>query len=490
MELRQKTVQGMYWSGLQTVGSQAVTCVTFFVLVRLLEPKDYGLVAYANLFILFTTTITEGGMGKALTQRHELHPLHIVSAFWYKMGLGAIATVAGVIAAPWIAAFFRVPEATNILRVVSLSFLLYPWIWVQTALLQREFKFKALAARTMIASILSGAIGISCALLGFKAWSLVIQQMSVLVISSIVMFRLSSWRPSLRFSLEYLRPLLGFGTALAGIGLLAFFGGRLPQVIVGYFFGPVALGYFAVAGRFSDLARDLFYLTIIPVIFSAFSRLQKDPAHLLKQFYRSTRLLAAIVLPSFVGLSLLAWPAVELISGPKWLAAAPLLSCLALFGILECVGSLNKSMVVATGRANAALVFSVITTAWATLFLFLSVPTGLLSFTLFRTICGFLTFGLSLWQLKRLAGVHLGEYLKCLGAPALATFIMAGIVLALRHGPFSGCAAWVQLIALSLIGAATYGLSIFLLARSIVTEIREILALVLRQKPPSSELPL
>jgi len=102
MELRKKIAHGLIWSAVRTLGSQGLSCLVFFLLARLLEPGDFGLVAYANIFVSLVQALIETGMTQALTQRHSIDPLHLDSAFWFNFIVGLFMTIAGIVAAPWI----------------------------------------------------------------------------------------------------------------------------------------------------------------------------------------------------------------------------------------------------------------------------------------------------------------------------------------------------------------------------------------------------
>jgi len=53
MSIKKKTIQGIFWSSIQNWGSQAGSFIIFIILARLLTPSAFGLVALANLFIIF-----------------------------------------------------------------------------------------------------------------------------------------------------------------------------------------------------------------------------------------------------------------------------------------------------------------------------------------------------------------------------------------------------------------------------------------------------
>ncbi|MCP4704181.1 MAG: oligosaccharide flippase family protein, partial [candidate division Zixibacteria bacterium] len=53
MDLKQKVVKGLIWSATQNWGRLVIVFFILLVLSRLLEPKDFGLMALGTVFIAF-----------------------------------------------------------------------------------------------------------------------------------------------------------------------------------------------------------------------------------------------------------------------------------------------------------------------------------------------------------------------------------------------------------------------------------------------------
>jgi len=411
-------------------------------------------------------------MTQALTQRHSIDPLHLDSAFWFNFIVGLFMTIAGIVAAPWIAAVFGVPALTAVIRVISLIFFINPWILVQTALLQRELHFKAIAIRTISANLAGGFLGVLCALRGFGAWSLVIQILANTLVSAVALWQLSPWRPRLRFSLSHLRDLLGFGVNVTGTSLLGFLNNRLPQLLIGYFLGPIALGYFNVANRFLEFARDLFYNTVIPVIFSAFSRLQKEPDKLAAHFYGALRLAALVVLPFFFGMAILSDQIIYTFVGTKWLPAGPLLFVLSFGGIFQVLLSLNGSLLQATGKSGTTLIFGLATSALATAVMVAYARDGAYVIMLQRLFLSLLFLPLNWWVLQRWTPVTWKGYLFHIRLPLFAATLMLLVVGLTETTVLKGWNPIAQLVLLSGLGALAYGLIVNFISPSLLGELR------------------
>ena len=72
MDLRQKVLSGLGWSAGARFMGQLITWAITIIVMRLLIPGDYGLMAMAGVFIGFLGLLNELGLGAALIQRQEI----------------------------------------------------------------------------------------------------------------------------------------------------------------------------------------------------------------------------------------------------------------------------------------------------------------------------------------------------------------------------------------------------------------------------------
>ena len=154
-------------------------------------------------------------------------------------------TVVGISSATAIAGVFNQPSLAPVLRCLSLLPLVRSLIMVQQAILRREFAFQKIAVRALISVVAGGIVGILMAILGFGVWSLVGQQLTFEVVGVLMFWSLSHWRPGLQFSWNALQELSGFGISIFGSKLLTFFNQNTDNLLIGFFLGEVALGYYA-----------------------------------------------------------------------------------------------------------------------------------------------------------------------------------------------------------------------------------------------------
>jgi PST family polysaccharide transporter len=124
--------------------------------------------------------------------------------------------------------------------------------------------------------VIGAVVGIVLAIAGAGVWSLVVQNLVMESVALVLLWRLSTWRPGFRFSRRHARELLGFSTSVFAANLGGFVNRKADALLLGVFFGPVAVGLYRLADRFVEIVLELTVRPIGAVALPHFSRLQND----------------------------------------------------------------------------------------------------------------------------------------------------------------------------------------------------------------------
>lgn len=427
--LARQSIRGVKWTLLQASGGQAISLLLFLVLARLLEPRVFGIMAIAAIFVALFDALLDQGLGAAIVQRGELTEEHLDAAFWLQLSLGLLLALLVVFFSSFAATIFGQPDVANVLRVLSIGLWIGALSRVQAAILRRRFEFRSLALRTVGASSIGGLVGIGMAATGFGVWSLVGQQIANRIAEVIILWSVSSWRPSLRLRWGRIKELYSFGVNVTGSNLLAFLNMRSDDFLIGYFLGPVSLGLYAVAYRALRMMIGLFSSTLSPVAFSAFSRLQVHRPRLVKGIYKANRLISFVSFPLFGWLLIFAPDVVRFAFGEKWAPAIPVMQILSLNALLVSVVQLNSQAVLAMGKARLILALDTINTAANLVAFALAVRWGILAVAAAFVARAYLLAPLRLLVMTKEVGISIPRYLHTMLTPLLALLLMGGATL-------------------------------------------------------------
>ena len=352
MNLKQKAVQGIAWSFIQRWGSQLISFSVFLLLARLLSPEDFGLIAMSGVFIAFMKVFLDQGFAAAIVQRKEVEREHLDTAFWVSIATSLLLTVLACGAAGWIADLYNEPLLTRVIQLLSINFIFKALNSVQNAILTRKLAFKTLAIRSLIGISAGGAVGIGMALGGFGVWSLIGYQLTNSIIEVPILWAVTDWRPRFRYSKQHFREMFDFGIHIIGMNGLGFLNNYADNLLIGYYLGPRALGYYTVAYRVLTVMSTLLSKTTNQVAFPTFSKLQQEPERLKRAFYQASHLTSLISVPAFLGIAVLAPQIVPTVFGEQWTPSIPVMQVLAFIGILRTVFQFNGPIMMAMGRAD------------------------------------------------------------------------------------------------------------------------------------------
>ncbi|MBZ8180599.1 lipopolysaccharide biosynthesis protein [Oscillatoria salina] len=482
MSIKQKAVKGVVWSVIQNWGSQAVSLIVFLILARLLTPEAFGLVALANVFLAFMQIFTEQGFTKALIQRSKLEPEHLDTAFWSNLIGGVLLTIIGFLGAKYIAGIFAQPKLIPILKCLCFLFFVNSIGHVHKAILSRELAFKIMAVRTLIAIFISGLVGIIMAVAGLGVWSIVSQQMVFESVVVLIMWQAVDWRPSFKFSGQHFRDLFSFGINIIGLKFLKFFNKRSDNLLIGYFLGEVALGYYAIAYRVLQVMTQLLIGTSNQVALPTFSKLQEEPERFRQAFYRVTELTSLVAFPAFVGMATLTPELVVSVFGEQWISSIPVMRVLAFAGIIHSLSYFNTSVFMAMGKPIWKLWLTLFEAIFTLIACLLVVKWGIAAVACAYVISIYLVFPIGLGAINRVIGVPILIYLQQFVTPAIATLIMAAVIFLTKYFLVEAIDAKILLIVGTVIGVITYGLAIQLLNPKLFQYLLQLLLMVRSRK--------
>lgn len=339
------------WAFLMNWGDRAMSTAFTILLAAILGPRDFGVVALALIYIALIQLVLEGGFQTALIQREDLDDAHLSSAFWLNLAMCLVLAGVSFALAPWWARLNGIPELGDVARALSLILVFYGFTIVQLALFHRTMNFKGLAIRETTAVLVGGVLGIVLALRGAGVWALVAQQLGFASTQLVLLWAMSSWRPRFSFSRSHARDLVGFSSGVFLSNLGGFLNRRADALLMGIFFGPVAVGLYRLADRFAESVLELTMRPVAQVSLPFFSRLQNDRPGLRAAVASSMRTTLIFTLPAMAVMAACSGFLMELM-GEEWEPAADVLKLLALVGVGKALVFFTGPLLFAVGRPH------------------------------------------------------------------------------------------------------------------------------------------
>jgi PST family polysaccharide transporter len=333
--LRAHTAKGIAITGVGQALRLVLTFTSGILLARLLTPTDFGLIAMVSTSVAFIAVIQDLGINQATIQREAISKAQMSALFWLSAGVSAFLALVLAASAPIVAWFFGDPRLVKLTVVFSIMIVLVGFQSQQIALLNRQMRFKALAAVDVLAAASSAVIGVTLAWQTGSYWALFAASLTSTLVSLVCAWAFSGWKPG-RPSFEGdFKEIFHFGAGVSGFNILAYFGRNADNLLIGRFYGSDQLGLY---DRAYKLLLFPLYQVLGPlgrVMLPTLARLQTDPERYRNAYIECITLVMMLSQPGLVCMCVFAEELFLLLLGPHWVPAAPIFRWLGVCALLQ-----------------------------------------------------------------------------------------------------------------------------------------------------------
>ena len=334
---------------------QALQIVTFLILVRLLAPEDYGVLAMVTAGIGLAELFRDMGLSAATVRLPSITRAQVNALFWINAALGALMAGAVIAVAPWLAALMREPRVEDVAGVMAVNFLIGGVSAQYLALMRRSLRFVELSTMRVWASGLGSLLALAMAWAGAGYWALVAAAVLNKLLMMLLAMARSGWHPQRPRYEPSVAPMLTFGGHLIGFGLLSYCATNLQTILLARYWGGAEVGYFNRANSLIGISVGQLMRPVRRVAPPTMARLHVEP-EAMADFYRSiVALLMLALVPAALWMAYLAEDIVRVVLGGQWDAAVPVLQALALGLPASSLAASSGWLFLARGDSRAML---------------------------------------------------------------------------------------------------------------------------------------
>ena len=392
MSLKKKAVVGLVWTYTQQFGNQIIGFIVSLVLARVLLPEEFGLVGMVAVVIAIANALVEGGLTKSLIRCTNCDDRDFSTVFFFNLGASLLIYLGIFFIAPLVADFYDREILTPIIRIYSLTVITGSLSAVQLARLTRNMNFKKQAFIAIPASVAGGAVGIWMAYHQYGVWSLVWSSIITSLLSTILFWFSSSWRPTLTFDRSRFKKHFNYGYKLTLSDLLNRLFNNLYLIVIGKYFSAAQVGFYTRAETMKQLPVNNITNALNKVTFPLFVSVQDDLERLRSIYKRLMLMVVFIVTPVLVLLGVLAEPTFIFLFTEKWLPAVPYFQILCVTGILYPLHSYNLTILNVKGRSDLFLKLEVIKKILIILAVLITLPFGIIALLYGQVIVSIIAF--------------------------------------------------------------------------------------------------
>ncbi len=381
-----------------------------------------------TIFMAISQSLIDSGFSQALIRKQNRTDVDNSTVFYFNIVIGIVLYVILYIAAPAVASFYNIPELTLLMRIVSIGIILNSLTIVPLALFATNIDFKSQTKASLIATVISGIVGISMAFNGFGVWSLAVQQLINLGINASLLWLLVKWRPLLSVSKQSFHELFAFGSKLLLSGILETLYRNIYLIVIGKVFSAASLGYYTRAQNFSDYPSSNLTNIFQRVTYPVLCKMQDNNVLLANVYQRFLKISAFVIFPLMVGLSAIAEPFIVLLLKEQWLFAATLLQIICFAGMWYPIHAINLNLLQVKGRTDLFLRLEIIKKIIGIVILCFTVPLGLVIMCYGQIVSSCISLIINTYYTGKLIDVGFMKQMRAFSPILCLSFSMWGVI--------------------------------------------------------------
>lgn len=309
---------GVFFSSIGQFSSLFVQFFLSIVLSRMLTPKEFGVIAVVQVFLIFFQMMVTSGFGPAIIQSKILSERDYSIIFNFTIILGIISSILFGCLGFLIAKLYHNQIYIPVAWIMSGVIMTEAMNTVPSAILNKNKQFRLLNIRLVVANSFGAAFSVIAAFLGLGVYSIVISVMVPSFISLI--FNIINSKIKFIFAMEKssFDKVWDFTKNQFAAGIVTYFSRNSDGLIVGKCLGPTALGFYSKAYTLIMLPNAVFMGMVQPVLQPIFSAHQDNIEIIRTSYLKILRVLFLFSAPITIYFVLNADQLIFFLFGNQW----------------------------------------------------------------------------------------------------------------------------------------------------------------------------
>ncbi|MDR0833282.1 MAG: lipopolysaccharide biosynthesis protein [Candidatus Symbiothrix sp.] len=434
--LKHKAAHGLLWGGISNGIQQLLGVVFGIFLARILNKTDYGMVGVLAIFTGIAAIIINSGFSVALTNKKEADHKDYNAVFWFTVFVGVGLYVILFFCAPLIARFYQQPVLTDLSRFLFLGFLFAGLGTASSTIMFKQLMVKQQAIIGIISLLVSLSAGLTLALNGYAYWSIAVQMVLQVMLTSILTIVIAPWKPTFPIDFSPLKSMLPFSIKLFFTHIFLTININVFSVIFGKFYSVEQVGIYNQGQKWAWMGNQFIAGMINAVTQPLLVHVNEDQGRQVNVLRKLIRFSAFLSFPLMLGLAFVGREFILITIGEKWLSSVPFLQLFCIWGAFGFLSTLYTNLIFTHGKSTIYMYGAIVIGCLQLLVVWCMYPFGIFPMVIAYLAMNFV--GLLIWQfvVHKLVRLRFWDVLKdivpyfgiTLGCFAVAWFFTQNIV--------------------------------------------------------------
>jgi teichuronic acid exporter len=473
VSISEKISQAYKWNTLSQVVNQVLLLAINIILVRILTPQDFGIIALPFIIFSLVRLVQDLGYSDVLLKSSENDKALHSTIYWLIVSMGVLLSIVF-----FLGLYLWGKVDLRIIGIYTLCIVIGSFCIGYEAILKKSFSFKTLFYVDLIVNIVSGIVGIVLAWKGHGWIALLIRTLLQYGLALAIYFVSVKWRPLSKLDLSLLKESRTFATINILDQILAYLSKNIDTFIIGLRFDKNQLGLYDRAYKLINLPIQQTSGALSKVMLPELNN-QVDSDQPKQILSRNLLISSLIILPISLLLYINAECIILILFGNKWMTMLPIFKVFTLSAWFQTVLAIFNPYMVSKNNNGEYFTFSLLSK--------LSIIIGMVYFCLNRSDLQSIAFGYFILNMIVTIGILLLMHFHyCKGIISKSFLIemskiligLAGIYFVYKAAMATteiGCTAEVCLI--PILGMSIYLLVLVGLQSTTLTEIKKIIRL-------------
>jgi lipopolysaccharide exporter len=296
--LKARAMQGGFWLGLGSGAEQGLRFIRNIILVRILAPEAFGLMAIILVVNAAFESFTQIGIREAIIQNSKSEESTYLNGAWFMaFGRSILLFVIGIISSAWIASFYEIPHNTLLLQVSFAAILFNGAMSIRAYVSLKHMNYKQWAMIAHGGGLFGILLAISLSFIIQNVWALVFGFLTEAAARCILSFILCPYVPRWQFNKEHIKALLTYSRGMFGVPILYFIYAQLDIFVIGKLYPKSELGLYSMVASLAQAPSMIITTLINPIMMPVFSKKQNDAAWINRAIVKSTKVIMLSGIP-------------------------------------------------------------------------------------------------------------------------------------------------------------------------------------------------
>lgn len=343
------------YKAVERAGAQIVSLIVTIELARIIGTDECGAVELILVLVSLCQVFVQVGLNSALVQKKDVQDMDFSAVFYANLFVGILLYSVLFFTAPLVESFYNIESLGTYLRICGLIIIPSSYNSIQNAYMAKNYMFNKQMICCLLASIFSGIVGITLAVLGFGIWSYVLYQITSAITTPLFCKIVVPWHPGRIDTIKRVFPLYRYGIKILGANLMETLYNDISSLVIGKKFTSSDLAYYGKGKQFPQAISNIFNGSLTTVSFPYFSEAQDDFERTKNMTRITVRVASFVIFPILLGLAAVSRPLVITLLKEKWLDSIPYLRMMCIVYISIPIYTINSQAINAIGRSDIHL---------------------------------------------------------------------------------------------------------------------------------------